>query len=152
MEGTMGVEGGLYARGMAGATGPIGADRGYIGMTGCIGAGDGVKGRGVYICGPDMLAPVGGKGLDVYTLDPGSDENVDGRGTTSPRPANAPGCGAPRARDGGFVRANETARGSGATRWAGMDEVGTRASPMLGPRVIVYDVCAAGAALGLAAM
>lgn len=40
------------------------------------------------------------------------------------------------------MRANETARASGATRCVGTDEVGMWASPMLGPRVNVYEVCA----------
>ena len=59
---------------------------------------------------------------------------------TSPRPPNVPVCGVVYERDGVCVRANETARASGATRCAGIDVVGTCASPMLGPRVIVYDV------------
>jgi hypothetical protein len=87
-----------------------------------------------------MLAPVGGNGRVVYTFDPGVDGS--GRGITSPRPVNAPACGAAveNERDGGFMRANETARESGATRCAGTDAVGTCASTTLGPRVIAYEV------------
>jgi len=94
-------------------------------------------GRGVYCCGPGMLAAVGGSGLG-YTLDPGVDGNVDGRGITSPRPGNAPGCVVvANERDAGRVRSNDIARASGATRSAGIELFGTLASTMLGPRVIV---------------
>src|SRR5689334_7818896 len=98
-----------------------------------------------------MLAPVGG--LVVYTFEP-CDGKVDERGIASPRPLNEPVCGVANDRDGVCVRANETARESGATRCAGIEVVGTCASPMLGPRVMVYEVCGApGAATpGLAAM
>jgi hypothetical protein len=89
-----------------------------------------------------MLAPVGGSGRVVYTFDPGVDGNVDGRGITSPRPVNAPAWGAAvdNERDGGCMRANETARASCATRCTGTDAVGTCASAMLGPLVIAYEV------------
>ena len=83
-----------------------------------------------------MLAAVGGSGLG-YPLDPGVDGNVDGRDITSPRPVNAPGCVVANERDAGRVRSNDIARASGATRSAGIELVGTLASTMLGPRVIV---------------
>jgi hypothetical protein len=96
-----------------------------------------------------MLAPVCGR--VVCTLEPGVDGNVDARGTTSPRPANAPAWGVANERDGGTVRAYETARESGATRCAGTDAVGTCASVTLGPRVMTYDDCTGEATPGLAA-
>jgi hypothetical protein len=72
-----------------------------------------VYGRGEYTSGRGMLAPVGGKRRVESTLDPGADGNVDGRRITSERPVKAPpACGVPNERDGGCMRAKETARAS----------------------------------------